>query len=113
MATTLPEETARTAIIIPFPTRAKKVEPVVEVVTSSEIDPQTRLINALAKLNAALALQKRAVVDFRGSLGTLRETVQGLHGSLVNYDSKLSNIRTGIEKIGAESRKTVEVLKDY
>ena len=113
MTTPIHNVPTTTAIIIPFPVRAKKAPDPVVTQAPSEIDPQTRLVNALSKLQEALAMQKTAVADFRDKLGTLRDTVQGLGSSLQSYDSKLGDLKTGVEKIGEHSNKTIEILKDY
>jgi uncharacterized phage infection (PIP) family protein YhgE len=113
MTTPIPEEPTKTAIIIPFP--IKKNDSVKREIPqiNSKIDPQTRLVNALAKLQEALAMQKAAVANFRENLGTLKETVQGLGSSLQSYNDKLDNLKSGVETIGDHSRKTVEILKDF
>jgi hypothetical protein len=98
------------AIIIPFPVRKP---PVTAVAVTNEIDPHTRLVNALASLNKALADQKAAVANFRETLGTLAVTVQGMKGSLVTFQDSLTKVQSGVTTINESATKTVDILKDY
>jgi uncharacterized coiled-coil protein SlyX len=112
MSSTLSSATADehpSAVIIPFPVRKA---PTKAVAVTGEIDPQTRLVNALANLNRALAEQKKAVAAFRENMGTLAATVQGLQGSLTTYQEKLGEVRGKIDDIKTTSLKTIEILKD-
>ena len=98
----------QTAVIIPFPVRHKSPAPAPQaVVVVDENDPQARLAAALAKLNEALNAQKKAVADWRDSLGSLKGSVQGLHGSLSTYNEKLGELGAGVQKIGDDSRATI------
>jgi predicted nucleic acid-binding Zn-ribbon protein len=108
------EDVRPSAVIIPFPQRKTPTKAQTKAVTvSNEIDPQTRLANALANLNKALAQQKEAVAKFRDSFSTLASTVQGLQGSLTTYQEKLGEVREKISDINETSVKTIDILKDY
>jgi ABC-type transporter Mla subunit MlaD len=113
MSTTLSAATADarpSATIIPFPVRKA---PPVPAVIPGQIDPQTRLVTALANLNKALAEQKEAVANFRETLGTLAGTVQGIKGSLTTFQDSLSRVQSGVSSIKDEANKTIDILKDY
>ena len=111
-----------TAIILQFKPRIPKtpvsapVEAAVSLTQTNvteETNPQVRLSNALAKLNAALEDQKEAVRQYRESMATLSSTVQGLSGSLTNYRDKLGEIKESLESTKATSLNTLDILKDY
>lgn len=55
-------------------------------------DPQIRLREALAALNAALAVQRDAVASWRGAIGELSKTMQGLSRSLRRCQDGLDGV---------------------
>jgi chromosome segregation ATPase len=82
------------ATIIPFP-RSPQGTPT---------DPQERLRQALAGLEAALTIQREAVADWRYALGNLRDSVRGLGSSLQSYNEQLCRLGERVNALNAESK---------
>lgn len=71
----------RQAVVIPFPARSPASRP-----------EAASLSFALGKLNAALAAQREAFADWRGSLAALDASIKQLDGSARAYFAQLSRL---------------------
>ncbi len=76
------QDTLPTAEIIPFPGRAQ----------SPAAKPEDRLARAVESLNAAMAEQKTALAAWRGALGALQASTNGLGDSLKRYQHNLGSL---------------------
>ncbi len=98
-ADTQPEGAVRSADIIPFPVKVLSIT--VQLVPpatapsydAASLEPSERLKRALETLNAALAEQKRAVSDWRGTLVDLGDSVSGLGSSLQRLNDRLEDVK--------------------
>jgi hypothetical protein len=63
------------------------------------------LLAALASLEAALAVQRTAMADWRGALGELHGGVRALGTSLTNYRDQLGEVGTRVKKLNGEARR--------
>ena len=122
MSTTLSPETTDekpSAVVFQFPDRMTQVraekakaKEAQALTVSNDIDPQARLANALASLNAALAQQKKAVADYRATIAELATTMQGLHGSMTSFQDKLGEIKQTADSAHATSLETIKIIDD-
>jgi hypothetical protein len=63
-----------------------------------------RLLAALASLDEALAVQRVAVAQWRGSLSDLRGAVGDLGGSLSRYRDRLGVLGESVAALGGQAR---------
>jgi hypothetical protein len=89
------------AEIIPFP--GSFTPPPVANATAAEA--RTRLLTALASLEAALAGQREAVGRWRSSVGELRGTMAGLGDSMQRYRDRLGLLDTRVATLNGEARR--------
>ena len=90
-----PAEAQRpSAHIIPFPTRIQPAKP----------RPEERLARALADLNAAMEEQKAAVAAWRGALGELQTTTDGLGESLRRYQISLGALSGSVSALEGKAQ---------
>ena len=66
---------------------------------------RTRLLAALASLEAALAGQREAVTRWRSSVGELRGTMAGLGDSMQRYRDRLGVLGTRVNTLNGEARR--------
>jgi hypothetical protein len=92
-AAPLPGDMPASAQIIPFPARVPvpQAEPALFTKALAE-DPVLRLQRALAMLEAAQTEQRAAIASWRGALGQLNSSMQGLGTSLGNCQTALDSI---------------------
>jgi hypothetical protein len=88
------------AEIIPFPARPARVE---------RQDPQARLNQALAALDAALARQRAAVSGWQGAIRALHRSVSGLDGNLARYQQSLAALEGQVGTLDDQARQ----IKDW
>lgn len=84
---------ARTADIIPFPTRK-----------TAEISPGDRLTQALTGLNVALAEQRAAIAAWRHSLTELRGVVNGVGEGLTTFQASLGRLETDVTALNSDAQ---------
>jgi hypothetical protein len=80
------------AQIIPFPTR------------SPVHDPATRLVRALAALDAALREQRTAIAAWRDSLAALRASAAELGASVARYHVSLGALDADVSTLNGHAR---------
>ena len=96
------------AEIIPFPgsfTPPPVANPSVE-------QARTRLLTALASLEAALAGQREAVGRWRSSVGELRGTMAGLGDSMQRYRDRLGAVGTRVASLNGEANRLEQWADD-
>lgn len=101
----------QSASVIPFPTQRA---PRSVTTTPAELpaaydhalrdDGARRLQAALAALEQAVAGQREAVARWRGALGSLGSSVQGLHTSLQDYGDRLGTLRGQLDSVASGAR---------
>ncbi|WP_428489120.1 hypothetical protein [Rhodopila sp.] len=136
-----PAAAAASALVIPFPVRAKRAgsrpqrlprraagavtvqnsrviapdwcSPAAADVRVAAADPspEQRLNRALSSLNVALAEQRSAVAAWRDGLVTLRTTTARLSESLQRYRVNLDKLNDSVSKLGDNAR-SLETLAD-
>ena len=93
--------TLSTAAILPFPRQGKAVR---RTTTPSLQNPQeTRLIRALADLNAALTAQRTAIAGWQTALADLRASTKQLATSTRRYQDSLGRLETGVNGLRTEA----------
>ena len=93
--------TSSTAAILPFPRQAKAVR---RSTTQSVQNPEeTRLIRALADLNAALSAQRIAIAGWQTALAELRASTKQLATSTRRYQDNLGRLETGVNGLRTEA----------
>lgn len=86
------------ARIIPFPTRAHA--------TPRSPDPvQLRLQQALASLEAALAVQRQAVAEWRSSSETLQDSIGELYENAASFQDSLTRLSEEVSRTRAQSER--------
>ena len=73
-------------------------------VTLPPDDPQQRLRRAVAALDAAVAVQRRAVGEWRESLARLQAAMHGLGTSLAQYRDNLDRVGSEVAAVNAQAR---------
>ena len=68
-------------------------------------DPAARLRRALAALDRAVADQTASVARWRGAMGGLDGSVQGLRDSLLGYGARLDELRGQVDAAGDSARR--------
>ncbi len=72
---------------------------------------QARLQQSLAKLAQPLDEQKAAVAVWRGALGDLKHSMAQLGDNLANYRQNLAQLASGIDHLGHQTRKLVQITE--
>ena len=97
------------ADIIPFPSRghadSRPDAPDAPVMADETADPAARLRRALATLDRAVADQIASVARWRGAMGGLDGSVQGLRDSLLGYGARLDELRGQVDAAGDSARR--------
>ncbi len=68
-------------------------------------EPGERLRKAMAALDVALKAQSEAMAQWRGSLGSLRGSVDRLGNSLHGFDGQLASLRATVEHVNGEAHR--------
>jgi len=85
--------------IIPFPARPRAAP------AASDAAVQARLRQALAALDAALAMQRKAVADWCASAGTLQDSAGQLRKNAASFQDALDRLAAEIGRVHARGQR--------
>ncbi len=97
------ETKIHSADVIPFPHRTAAEKVIPTKAAGPDVTPDVRLARALESLQEALVQHRAATARWREVLGELKTTVNGLHGSLLRYQTNLKTLNTSVTGLNAQA----------